>query len=444
MSNLRLVRDFDHDAERAVLAAVLMAPAESLATCAAVGLGWRDFADDRHQVVYAACLQLAKIGRAIDPVTLVAYLGERSALERAGGREFFGGLYDEIPTAANVRYHADLVRRGARARTGRDDGVQRDEQSAQVADAQRFLDLTADDFFRFPWPALDHLAGGIAPGSLAFLAGHPGGGKTSFLLTLITRLVAQGKRITYAGLETRPNRLRNQVAARVLGIDPGPIFAGTAQRRDNWPVVRAALQAEVERQRTDARWTEHLRFAPHAHVDAGAAVEIMAEAKDFASDLVVVDHIDHVTAEGQSGWGESRAIVQVFDTATKRHNLVTLAATQTNNEGDAQDPFVPHRPISPKQIYMGKHKEQVAEMFLTLHRPLKPDLTPADRLDVREGKRAITDLLAQCTVRVAVLKARALGESRGAFCDLGYWRGEVLDRVPRVVRAYDGTYETGT
>lgn len=423
---------FDHDAERAVLAAVLISHGEALAACDTVGVSWRDFADARHQVLYAAMQQLQRIGRGVDPITLGAYLEARGALAKAGGREYFGGLFDEVPTADRVRYHADLVLRAARRRGGRDDGVQRDEQAAQVDEAQRFLDLEADAFFRFPWPKLDALVGGLAPGTLSFLAGHPGGGKTSWLLTLITRCVAAGQRITYAGLETRPNKLRAQVAARVLGIDPGPIFAGVTQRDPHWPDIRARLKAEVERQRTDARWTEHLRFCPQAHVDVKAAVEIMAEAKDFGSDLVVIDHIDHVTAEARNGIAEAHAIVTVFDTATKRHDLVTLAATQTNNEGDATDPFLTHRPLAPKQIWMGKRKEQVGEMFLSVYRPMRadPPVTPQDRLDVREGKQPIGPLLAQCTTRVGVLKARALGESRGAFVDLGFWRGEVLDEIP--------------
>jgi KaiC/GvpD/RAD55 family RecA-like ATPase len=281
----------------------------------------------------------------------------------------------------------------------------------------------------------------MAPGTLGFLAGHPGGGKTSFLLTLIDRLVAQGKRVMYAGLETRPNKLRSQIAARTLGLDPGPILAGVAQRHSDWPATRERLKAEVERQRTDPRWTEHLRFSPHEHVDVKAAVEIMAEAKDFDAHLVVIDHIDHVTAEGRSAVADAHAIVTVFDTATKRHELVTLAATQTNNEGDVRDPFLTHRPIAPRQIWMGKRKEQVAELFLSVYRPLRtaPPITPEERMAAREDPSRVRELLAKHTTAVHVFKARALGEGKGARIDLGFWRGAVLDEVPRVVREYDGT-----
>lgn len=429
---LTLLPTFDHDAERAVLGAILVDPPFAMRHCREVGVSWRDMADPRHQVLYAAMQELVRMDRPIDPVTLGSFLDQRQALEKAGGRDYYGGLYDEVPTAANVRAHAVMVRAAAKARTGRDERKILDEQAGQVGDAQRFLDLEADAFFRFPWAPLDAVVGGMAPGTMGFLAGHPGGGKTSFLLTLICRLVAQGKRVTYAGLETRPNKLRAQIACRVLGVDPGPIFAGVAQREPGWPALRERLKAEVERQRTDPAWVDHLRFVPHEHIDVRGAVEIMAEAKDFASDLVVIDHIDHVTAEGRSAVSEAHAIVTVFDTATKRHDLVTLAATQTNNEGDVRDPFLTHRPVAPKQIWMGKRKEQVAELFLSVFRPLRKDPAPTseEKMAVREGSAPITGLLAQATTCCHVFKARALGDAKGAMVELGFWRGEVLDDIP--------------
>jgi KaiC/GvpD/RAD55 family RecA-like ATPase len=432
---------FDDDVERAVLGAMIYSR-EAIDTVRAMGVQREHFESDANGVVYKAMCRLADTGSVVDPITLAAFLGRHGVLERIGGHEFISGLLDEVPTAANVTHHARLLLLAARRRAGRDDGIRRDEQAAQVGDAMRFLDLTADQFFRFPWPKLDAVVGGLAPGTLSFLAGHPGGGKTSWLLTLITRLVAQGKRVTYAGLETRPNKLRNQIAARTLGLDPGLIFAGRMQQQPDWPEIRDRLKAEVERQRTDERWTEHLCFVPHEHIDVKAAVEIMAEAKDFGSDVVIIDHIDHVTSDGnRSAVQDAHAAVTVFDTAAKRHELVCLAAAQTNNEGDVRDPFLTHRPISPKQIWMGKRKEQVAELFVSIYRPLRkePPITGEDKLAVREGKPgAMKPLLAKHTTACHVFKPRNLGEARGEIVELGFWRGEVLDEPPRVVREWSG------
>ena len=441
---LALVPNFDHDAERAVLGAILMAPEASLAACTAVKLQSDHFEADAHRVLFRAIRALEATGAAVDPVTLAAFLERHSVLPRVGGREFLGDLLHEIPTAANVRYHADLVRRAAKARSGRDDRAEVDIQAAQVGEAQSFLDLGADAFLRLPWPRLDAELGGTMPGTLSFLAGHPGGGKTSFLLTLMLRLLAQGKRIYYAGLESRPNILRTQVACRVLGIDHGQVLAGNAQRDADWPDVRGRLLDQLERQRDADGVFARLRFAPYPHVDTAAACRIMAEAADWGADLVVIDHIDHVTAEAKGGlFQESRHVVQVFDTLSKEHGLKTLASTQTNWTGRSADPYRNHRPIQEEHLYMGGHKVHVAHWIIGVYRPLvqlEAGGIPKD-LDkaIRSGARPITDALAKQTVAVNVLKSRILGEGRHAIVPLGFWRGEVLDEVPKVIRAWEGS-----
>lgn len=433
---LTLVEDFDHDAERAVLAAILIAP-EVFADILATGLTWHDFADPRHQVLFAACEQLRKIGRPIEPVTLGAYLGQRQAIEKAGGREYFGALLDEIPHTRSAHAHAKMVKQAARARAGRDERKAIDTQHAQVGDAQAFLDLGPEAFLRMPWPRLDALLGGTMPGTLSFLAGHPGGGKTSFLLTLILRLLAHGKRIYYAGLESRPNILRTQVACRTLGLDHGEVLAGNAQRLPEWPSVRERLTRELERQRDEDGPFSRLRFAPHPHVDTAAACLIMAEAADWGADLIVIDHIDHVTAEAKQGlFQESRHVVQVLDTLSKQHGLKTLASTQTNWTGKSADPFRNHRPIQEEHLYMGGHKMHVAHWALGVYRPIAPSGNSKELLnEIRNGSRPITDALAKHTVAVNVMKSRVLGEGRHAIANLGFWRGEVLDEpmipVPR-------------
>src|SRR2546426_12348158 len=57
-----------------------------------------------------AMVALVERGDVIDPVTLRDELQRRGDLDRAGGMEYLGGLIDVVPTAANVEYHAKIVR----------------------------------------------------------------------------------------------------------------------------------------------------------------------------------------------------------------------------------------------------------------------------------------------------------------------------------------------
>ncbi len=101
------------DAERAVLGAVLLAGSSDkwrMATEVANVLSADMFGRGAHRALYEAMEALRSNRVVIDPVTLAHQLEANGTLKQAGGREFIAELLDEIPTAANVLYHADIVR----------------------------------------------------------------------------------------------------------------------------------------------------------------------------------------------------------------------------------------------------------------------------------------------------------------------------------------------
>src|SRR5258708_39410280 len=58
-------------------------------------------------------VSIAERGGVVDPVTLSDELARRGDLEASGGKEYIGFLGDALPTAANVEYHAQIVREKA-------------------------------------------------------------------------------------------------------------------------------------------------------------------------------------------------------------------------------------------------------------------------------------------------------------------------------------------
>ena len=102
----------NEDAEQAVLAAMLI-DAGAVAT-ARGALTADDFLSARHRLLYGAMTDIAAGGSAVDPLTLASALG--ADLQLAGGKDYIGFLVDAVPTAANVRYHAELVRECAARR----------------------------------------------------------------------------------------------------------------------------------------------------------------------------------------------------------------------------------------------------------------------------------------------------------------------------------------
>src|SRR5882757_1403811 len=99
---------WSNEAEQAVLGAMLLD--QDAALKAAEFLDDTMFYREGHRLLFRAMIALTERGDVIDPVTLRDELARRGDLDRAGGMEYLGGLIDVVPTAANVEYHAKIVR----------------------------------------------------------------------------------------------------------------------------------------------------------------------------------------------------------------------------------------------------------------------------------------------------------------------------------------------
>lgn len=65
----------------------------------------------QHQMIYSALLRMREANRAIDLITLGQFLSDDGQLESSGGRSYLTTLQTFVPTAANVDYYIDIVRR---------------------------------------------------------------------------------------------------------------------------------------------------------------------------------------------------------------------------------------------------------------------------------------------------------------------------------------------
>src|SRR5205823_3254424 len=99
---------WSNEAEQAVLGAMLLD--QDAALKAAELLDDTMLYREAHRLLFRAMVALTERGDVIDPVTLRDELVRRGDLDRAGGMEYLGSLIDVVPTAANVDYHARIVR----------------------------------------------------------------------------------------------------------------------------------------------------------------------------------------------------------------------------------------------------------------------------------------------------------------------------------------------
>src|SRR6185437_9063265 len=102
---------YSEDAEQAVLSAMLMDQDALLRAVETVDDTM--FYAERHRRIFRAMVAIAQRGGVVDPLTLSDELERRGELDGAGGKEYIGFLVDAVPTAANIEYHAAIVREKA-------------------------------------------------------------------------------------------------------------------------------------------------------------------------------------------------------------------------------------------------------------------------------------------------------------------------------------------
>jgi replicative DNA helicase len=102
---------YSEDAEQAVLSAMLM-DQDAIAR-ATEHVDETMFYAERHRRVFRAIVAISERHVVVDPLTLSDELARRGDLDASGGKDFIGFLLDAVPTAANVEYHAQIVREKA-------------------------------------------------------------------------------------------------------------------------------------------------------------------------------------------------------------------------------------------------------------------------------------------------------------------------------------------
>jgi replicative DNA helicase len=173
--------------------------------------------------IYRAMAALAERGDVIDPLTLSEELSRRGELTASGGKEYIAFLVDAVPTAANVEYHAKIVREKALRRRLIEvstaivsEAFESSAPAGELLDAaeHRIFEVNrargAEGFTRIKellWPTmenierlqrggesitgvpsgfkdLDELTAGFQPSDLVIVAARPSMGKTAFVLNI--------------------------------------------------------------------------------------------------------------------------------------------------------------------------------------------------------------------------------------------------------------------
>ena len=315
----------DHEAERAVLGAILL-DHEALFKVQD-SLEPSSFDLPRHRILYESYLQLAAKQQAIDLVTLRNHLLESQQLDAVGGMGQIAQIADAVPTAANVEHHARIVRdkhlsrsliRSCEQIASRGyEGQPIDELLEQAErDVLKIALGSADVGFtsmaqevkpafeyiervqsgdvtgvRTGYEKLDQMTGGLNPGDLVVLAARPSMGKTALALDIArNHAISDGGSIAFFSLEMSKQHLVLRLLLAEAQVDNSRFKRGMLTDRDFRALTRAASTLQEQ----------ELYFDDSAAV---TVADIAAKARrlrlDHTISLVVIDYIQLM--QGRSG-----------------------------------------------------------------------------------------------------------------------------------------------
>jgi replicative DNA helicase len=351
--------------------------------------------------IFRSMARLFQRGQVIDPVTLREELQKTDELDSVGGYAYLSELLDAVPTAANIEYHARIVRERALLRRlieasshiirdSYEPGERTVEQVLDEAEQRVFQVAQSHDRGGFVWikkilyptfekieqlqaskggitgvPTgfydLDEMTGGFQKGDLVIVAARPSMGKTS-LVTGVALHASISHQVPVAifSLEMSKEQLVQRMLCSEALVDLGRLLRGRLSDDDYVRLAQAA---------------GHLNTAPIWVDDSGSlsVLEMRAKSRRLKAEqpelgMIIVDYIQLMQASAQAAENrqqEVSAISRGLKALAKELGVPILALSQLSR---APEQRADHRPQLSDLRESGS-LEQDADLVMFLYRP---------------------------------------------------------------------------
>ncbi|MBI4699074.1 MAG: replicative DNA helicase [Nitrospirae bacterium] len=362
------------EAEQFVLGAVLLEN-EALASIIEM-LSQEDFYRDSHRKIFLAMLDLYKKSEPIDLITLTEQLSRKAQLEEIGGASYLSHLVNLVPTAANIKYHSNIVREKSILRglikvatdivsMSYDEGMEvtelLDRAETKVFDLsersirksfvhiKEVLKDTIELVDRLynkkemitglptGFTDLDMLTTGFQPGDLVVVGARPGMGKTAFCLNIATHVGIEAKvPVALFSLEMSKELIVLRMICAEAEVDSKSVRSGYHTKEDYRKLVNAA-----------GRLAEAPIFIDDSF---NTVLEIRAKARRLKAEhglgLIIVDYLQLMRGEGSFQAREQviSDISRSFKALAKDLSVPIIVISQLNRSceqrGDNKRPII--------------------------------------------------------------------------------------------------------
>ncbi|HUF70415.1 MAG TPA: replicative DNA helicase [Longimicrobiales bacterium] len=358
------------------------------------------FYREANRRVFRGMGRLFQRGQIVDPVTLGEELKKTDELDGVGGMAYIAELLDAVPTAANIEYHARIIRERALLRRliEASSEIIRDSYESGERTVDEILDEAEQRIFQvaqqherggFVWikkilyPTfekieqlqaakggitgvstgyydLDEMTGGFQKGDLVIIAARPSMGKTAFVTGVaLQAAIASRTPVALFSLEMSKEQLVQRMLCSEALVDLGRLMRGRLTDDDYVQLAQAAA---------------HLNTAPVWIDDSGSlnVLEMRAKARRLKADqpelgMIIVDYIQLMNSAGkaENRVQEVSAISRGLKALAKELAVPILALSQLSR---APEQRTDHRPQLSDLRESGSI-EQDADLVMFLYRP---------------------------------------------------------------------------
>lgn len=312
-----------------------------------------DFYRPEHKTAFAAIARLIGSNKPADVVTVFDALGDKAA--DVGGLAYINAMAQSVPSAANCRRYAEIVRERSMLRQtmarldeaaevlhgegGAAEKIERIQQlitglesrskARQPISADVLMVKVIDrinaaaeghaEVWRTGIPGLDNrMLGGLKPGELHILAARPSVGKTSIALQIARRVAADGHPVLILSQEMADEQLGLRIAANAARVDLGSLQTGKLDDNE-WSRLSEAVD-EI------SRLPLHVDDEPALTLRA-----ITAKARRIQGvKLIVLDYLQLSEGEGDTRTAQVGSISRGLKKLAKQLGCSVLALSQLN------------------------------------------------------------------------------------------------------------------
>ena len=353
-------------AQESILGAILV-DSKNVMPLVADKLTAENFINPECEQVFSACLSLFQEQKHIDVITVLDRLGDDTykpyLVQLVETLPSVRGLSEYIRIVSEESRRANAVSRLGVALTRLQSGEPLEDvqnavaliahsmsghEGSSVSAADGFL-LVADSlgkprqYIGTGFRKLDSLLF-IAPGDFVVIGARPSVGKTAFSLQMALHM-ARARNVVYFSCETSAQKIYERALACYGNLSFRQIKQGGQIQKDKLEMLKDGFSSLCLSVVESAGWT---------------VPEIQAKAIQERADVVFIDYLTLLSADGKSLYEKATNVSKGLHTMAQQSKIAVVALSQLNRAGDGEPTMVNLRESG--QI------EQDADAILFLHR----------------------------------------------------------------------------